>query len=379
MREQAEPPVELKRWAVLAVYNWIGFSQGMVWVTYSASAPEAKELYGSGAMDTATINLLLNWGPITYLLGIWPVMWLLNRGGRCVYECMLIAGWLTAAGSVLRCLPALLPGLRSGHPVLWVHIGQILNGFSGPAVGGSCSAVAACWFAPSERTLATSVAYGVCALGPAVGFAAATFVQSTAGFEYLLNLEAAWSLGGAILWTALPALPVVPPSKSAQRQQDSKQQQQRRQESEPVFIEECQRVCRDPSFIRLVLAGGTSFGVFQCWAASLPNVMPLCASPAAAADQQQQLDHDSVAATGHGLGIAAGGDCMAQSLVQQLGTAANFGIWLGTLAVGPVADRWYARRFKRLLLLLFIAQVVLFGGLTLSLPMCGEESFETHF
>jgi hypothetical protein len=70
---------------------------------------------------------------------------------------------------------------------------------------------------------------------------------------------------------------------------------------------------------------------------------------------------------------------MAQSLVQQLGTAANFGIWLGTLAVGPVADRWYARRFKRLLLLLFIAQVVLFGGLTLSLPMCGEESFEMHF
>jgi hypothetical protein len=148
----------------------------------------------------------------------------------------------------------------------WVHAGQILNGLSGPLVGGSCSAVAACWFAPSERTMATSIAYGVCALGPAVGFAAAVVVQTTADFEYLLSIEAAWSVVGALLWVALPALPAVPPSASAGRRQGGAGQQSEHTKLEAGFAEECQRVCQDPSFVRLVLAGGISFGVFQCWA-----------------------------------------------------------------------------------------------------------------
>ena len=356
----AAPPVELKRWAVLMAYNWIGFSQGMVWVTYSASAPEAKEMYGERVMNGATVNLLLNWGPITYLLGIWFVMWLLNRGGRCVYHCMLLGGWLTAAGSVLRCVPSLLPSLRGAHPMLWVHAGQICNGFSGPAVGGSCSAVAACWFGPSERTLATSIAYGVCALGPAVGFAAATFVKDTADFEWLLNLEAAWTVAGAVLWTVLPALPAIPPSKSAHQQQGNTQRRGGTA-APPGLIEECLRVCSNQSFCRLVVAGGASFGVFQCWAASLPNVMPICTD-----DQQHQQQNA-------GLQMAReSGGCMPESLVQQLGTAGNFGIWLGTLAIGPAAERWFRCRLKRLLLLLFQAQVVLFAGLTLSLPMFGS-------
>ncbi len=351
--------VELKRWAVLMAYNWIGFSQGMVWVTYSASAPEAKELYGAQAMNGATVNLLLNWGPITYLLGIWFIMWLLNRGGRCVYHCMLLAGWLTAAGSVMRCLPALLPSLCGTRPMLWVHAGQICNGFSGPAVGGSCSAVAAAWFAPSERTLATSIAYGVCALGPAVGFVAATFVKCTADFELLLYQEAAWSVAGAVLWTIMPALPAIPPSKSAQQQQGGGKQRRGTDQSTPLgLIEECRRVCSDHSFCRLVIAGGASFGVFQCWAASLPNVMPICP-----VDKQQ---HDELQAAHQS------GDCMSESLVQQLGTAGNFGIWLGTLVVGPVAERWFHCRLKRLLVLLFQAQIVLFAGLTLSLPVFGS-------
>ena len=61
------------------------------------------------------VNLLLNWGPIMYLIGIWPTMWLLNRGGRCVADCMLLASGLTAAGSVLRCIPALLPAGLGGE------------------------------------------------------------------------------------------------------------------------------------------------------------------------------------------------------------------------------------------------------------------------
>eukprot|EP01052_Picozoa_sp_SAG31_P001386 SAG31_NODE_47_length_30979_cov_41.708841_20_plen_71_part_00 len=50
--------VELKRWAVLAAYNLIGFLQSVVWVTFSASAREARMLYGSRELSSAQINLL---------------------------------------------------------------------------------------------------------------------------------------------------------------------------------------------------------------------------------------------------------------------------------------------------------------------------------
>lgn len=357
--------VELKRWAVLLAYNWIGFSQGMVWVTFSASAPEARVLYGEESMSRATINLLLNWGPITYLVGIWPVMALLSRGGSCVHDCMLLAGWLTAAGSVLRCWPTIHTLLlRASVPqpqpysTLWLHVGQILNGFSGPAVGASCSAVAACWFAPHERTLATSVAYGVCALGPAVGFVAANWVRDVAGLQWLLCAEAAWSVVGALLWSVLPALPARPPSaSSAGRRVDEACHSPTPTGSQHlwVVVQECRRASHNRSFVWLTLAGGVSFGVFQCWAASLPNAMPICAP---AAELQREI-------------APPPSGCMTQTLVQELGTSANFGIWLGTLLVGPLAERHFRRRFGRLLLWLFGAQILLFGILTLSLPMAG--------
>jgi MFS family permease len=50
------------------------------------------------------------------------------------------------------------------------------------------------------------------------------------------------------------------------------------------------------------------------------------------------------------------------------------GAWVGTVVVGPVADRYYPRRFKRLLLQLFVMQVVLFGLFMLSLPVGGRAS-----
>eukprot|EP01052_Picozoa_sp_SAG31_P001388 SAG31_NODE_47_length_30979_cov_41.708841_22_plen_190_part_00 len=83
--------------------------------------------------------------------------------------------------------------------------------------------------------------------------------------------------------------------------------------------------------------------------------MPICASDATTA----------TSSTIHA-------DCMTESLVQRLGTAANFGIWIGTLVVAPVSERCFKRHFKRLLLLLFAVQVILFAGLTLSLPLAGH-------
>lgn len=172
------PPVELKRWAVLGCYNVIGLMQSMVWVSYSASATEVRLLYGPEVMSVATVNLLrepaaapmpgrpttvtslrptrcppptrpagrpslVNWGPITYIAGIGPVMWMLSRGGGCVHQCMLAAGWLTAFGAVLRCVPDVLP--RSAalappvcHPPRGAETGPVPS-VTGPLPPCTCS------------------------------------------------------------------------------------------------------------------------------------------------------------------------------------------------------------------------------------------------
>eukprot|EP01043_Picozoa_sp_COSAG02_P057840 COSAG02_NODE_7092_length_3189_cov_2.683172_1_plen_170_part_00 len=89
--------------------------------------------------------------------------------------------------------------------------------------------------------------------------------------------------------------------------------------------------------------------------------------------------------------------CMSETLTQWLGFGGNIGTWLGTLVIAPIAERFFercvpsksegctnvissgqlgrlrkrvcVRRFKLCLLLLFAAQLVLFGLYTVSQPI----------
>ena len=134
---------------------------------------------------------MLNWGPIMYLVFVPIVMVMLNSnvGGKGVYYTILLGAFLCAAGSLVRMVPTWM-GLERHVTAIWLlHAGQILNGCAGPSMAGACTAFAACWFAPDERVLATAIAYGICALGPALAFIFAMFVRSQHDLEVLLLLE----------------------------------------------------------------------------------------------------------------------------------------------------------------------------------------------
>ena len=159
--------MERKRWLVLAVFTVIGLIIGMGWITYSASAKEARLLYGEAAADKGTINMLLNYGPITSLFGMPLAMWLVARDSRAVYPIMLFSTIIGAVGAMIRVAPSLWPSLAAGgNTMLWVHAGQCIMCFSGPGQAVVIPVLTASWFAPSERMLATSIAYssqGECA------------------------------------------------------------------------------------------------------------------------------------------------------------------------------------------------------------------------
>ena len=64
--------------------------------------------------------------------------------------------------------------------------------------------------------------------------------------------------------------------------------------------------------------------------------------------------------------------CMSETLTQWLGFGGNIGTWLGTLVIAPIAEKYFERRFKLCLLLLFAAQLLLFGLYTASQPMASH-------
>ena len=352
--------VEGRRWIVLLAFSWIEFNQALVWITYSASAPEARQLYGPTRLTTDTINLLLNWGPIMYLVFVPVVMVMLNSnvGGKGVYNTILVGAFLCAAGSLVRMVPTFGHFQETPAAIWLIHGGQILNGLAGPSMAGACTAFAACWFAPDERTLATAIAYGICALGPALAFIFAMGVRTGAQLETLLLLEMFSSVGSCLLWLLMPSVPKVAPSASQAKTRAVRGAEATLQqpsggggESMAEFFSACRKACTNVSFLLLMTSGGIVFGVFQCWASSLTNTIKICPSGTAgsasgsASDAGVQQHSDD----------AAG--CMSEELTQWLGFGGNIGTWFGTLVIGPIADRWFERRFKGLLLGLFAVQV----------------------
>ena len=100
------------------------------------------------------------------------------------------------------------------------------------------------------------------------------------------------------------------------------------------------------------------FGVFQCWCASLPNVIAICPS-----------ESSGTGSAAEELGDDRDSGCMSEMLTQWLGFGGNIGSWVGTLVVGRFADTYFERRFKRLLLLIFGLSLILFALYTVSLPI----------
>ncbi|CAK9068676.1 Solute carrier family 49 member 4 homolog (Disrupted in renal carcinoma protein 2 homolog) [Durusdinium trenchii] len=150
---------ESRRWLVLSCMFWLGLMQAVGWVTYSANPQIASEYYGFENAK-ASIDMLLNWGPIMYLPVAPLVGYLIAKNADHLWHVILSGAVLTATGMVLRLMPNIL-GLRvTSHAAhACVHLGQALNGAAGPMNCVTPSALAALWFPSHQRAVATSVAW----------------------------------------------------------------------------------------------------------------------------------------------------------------------------------------------------------------------------
>lgn len=236
---------------------WLGLMQCVGWVTYSASPRIAAEYYGF-ENPKASIDLLLNWGPIMYLPVAPVVGYLVAKQAGNLWGVILSGAALTALGLCLRLVPNII-GLApaSGFTHALVHGGQALNGAAGPMNCVTPSALAALWFPASQRGIATSAVYAVQMSGPSVGFLLALGIRNSDHMVLLMFVEAAFALAVLGTWALLPREPKVPPSHSQELRLDA---------SPPALPRR-----RWISTVVLVLAGSFSIGVFQCWSPALPT------------------------------------------------------------------------------------------------------------
>lgn len=318
---------------------WVGFNQGVVWMTFSASAPELRQLLPSIDIPDSEINLMLNWGPICYIVAVWAFMFRMAQlGQQAVHECVLWGAALVCAGSVLRMVPLVCLWWPRG----WLHLGQVLNGLAGPVSAAVAPAFAAAWFPTEERTLATSLVWTCQSAAPSLGFAAALAVNGPGGLCVLMLLEAASSLLALAAWVlAVPKLPKVAPSHSA-----AVQRQAGGSAGGIGVLADLAAVLQKNRFWLLAVSGGAAVGAFQCWSASLGVLFSAEAAPGPGSMKTGVL----------------------------LGLVSNAACFCGTLGAPALAERCFRRHYKGLLLLACGLQMLLFLLFSAVVPSAGGGS-----
>lgn len=155
------------QWWVLFVYTLVAALQGATWTLPGLLAGTEQAVYG---ISPDTTQLLLNYGPIFYLVAAAPSNYVIDRFG--VRASTLIGALLMLASNGLR----LFASDTSAPSIACLHLSFILCAIAGPIAMAVPVKLAEDFFAPAQRTLATAVA--------ALGNQSGGFVRATRGNTY---------------------------------------------------------------------------------------------------------------------------------------------------------------------------------------------------
>jgi hypothetical protein len=101
--------LERKRWLILLIYCMGSQLQGLVWVTFSTVSTVSLTYYSTSTnkhFTDATLDLLLNYGPIAYIPAVFLAMYLLNQSAsQGLRRTIQLGALFVASGACLRCIP----------------------------------------------------------------------------------------------------------------------------------------------------------------------------------------------------------------------------------------------------------------------------------
>jgi hypothetical protein len=228
-------------------------------------------------INESTVNLLLNWGPIIFIPCLPLAYILLNKphGLRKTVILLAIADFIAIS---LRIVPTIL--ISPSNPyftsisLLFIHIGQILNAACGPLVMAPVSQLSCLWFAPNERTRATTLAIMAPAFGSTVGFLISPWIVTTPEHvPHLLYLHFILAFVAIVLTLVyFPAHPPQAPSPAAQLLIDTSMNEEK-VSSLRSYINDIWRCFDTPSFTLLCSVGGILGGAFAAWTGLFANIL----------------------------------------------------------------------------------------------------------
>jgi hypothetical protein len=168
-----------RRFHVLFLFAFLAFNQCSIWFTFSPIARTTQEYY---RIDEATVDLLLNWGPIIFIPCL-PLTYILLNRHRGLQRCIHLLALTDFFAALIRLIPTVIIKSSSQHftsiSLVFLHVGQIFNAACGPLVMVPVSQLSSLWFAPHERTRATTVAIFANNFGSTIAFLVNPWIVSS--------------------------------------------------------------------------------------------------------------------------------------------------------------------------------------------------------
>ena len=258
--------VDPRRFYVLFLFSFLAFNQCMIWLTFSPIARSTQSYY---SISEATVDLLLNWGPIIFIPCL-PLTYVLLNKHHGLRRCVVLLALVDFFAALIRVIPDVVTTPSSAHfgsiSLTFLHVGQILNAACGPLVMVPVSQLSCLWFAPHERTRATTVAIFANNFGSTVGFFISPWIVSTPEYvPRLLYLHLALAFVACLLALLFfPSQPLNPPSAAAEQLMSSVIREER-SNSWRILFKDLKRCFTNRSFVLITLAGGLLAGTFSAW------------------------------------------------------------------------------------------------------------------
>lgn len=150
-----------RRWYILIIFSIVASLNNLIWNTWGPIQGTSQVAFG---WDNTTITLLADWGPISFVVAVVPMCWLMDMKGLRI--AVLVAVFCEFIGAGLRCIP-----LHDLTLETWViHCAQFITGIGGPIAMAAAPMVSAAWFPPEQRTTATAISSLACYSGTALSF-----------------------------------------------------------------------------------------------------------------------------------------------------------------------------------------------------------------
>ena len=262
------------RFYVLFIFAFLAFNQCLIWLTFSPIARSAEIYYN---VSEATIDLLLNWGPIIFIPFL-PLAYILMNTRCGLRRCIVVLSITSFTATLIRIIPLIILSPSNPHfrsiSVIFLHIGQIVNAACGPMSMAPVSQISCLWFAPHERTRATTVAIFATNLGSTIGFVIGPFIVSSPdNVPYLLYVHLGLTFTACIfVLLYFPSQPPSPASAAAEllMNHSTIELDQNRWK---MFMKDLWQCFTTPSFVLLSMVGGLVSGTFGSWTGVYDSIL----------------------------------------------------------------------------------------------------------